>query len=266
VFLQFGVEGLPVGAASLLSDTESKGWTISHSTFGLGGPAPFNLQGETYQLAHNMFWNSPLTVPKNLNSDRNHFYTSQPETPIAQTNAESTFTTIAQVTKATGQEKNSIIATPAFATVPVCQITADPHDDNQLNHLILQRNGAPVNIKQFAKGDNIEINGDGILRRLTVIGKDHIDFEPALPMLPTRNLLIWNWKQATSATLNLMAADPKTAPANAPVQQTGSTIDLAACQRGELSGDAKRSIPELPEDVKVSLPNTNKIIPPFRLR
>jgi hypothetical protein len=140
-----------------------------------------------------------------------------------------------------------------FKNAPLCETVSQSNDANSPGHLVLILNEKLADMAQYAKGDAVEVNGDGVLRHVTAVGKDSIDFEPALPVRPFRNSLVWNWKQATS-----LIPDYGFQEDGQGAKPVGVTLDIAAYQRGEFYDDGKRGIPVLPEDVKAALPNPNQ--------
>jgi hypothetical protein len=116
----------------------------------------------------------------------------------------------------------------------------------------------------FQQGDRIEINGDGLLRRITAVGSKHIEFEPPLPARPFRDALVWNWKQATSTVLDLRPQEGSPAlTAGTDGKPVGAALDIPAFQRGDFDGDGNRDIPELPDDLRAALPNPNEVPVPL---
>ena len=119
----------------------------------------------------------------------------------------------------------------------------------------------------FLAGDKIEINGDGKLRTVKSFAAHDerhfvLAFEPALPAVPFRGVLVFNWKQAKSVVVDTSL------PADSPVmeggkQAYGSTIDVRAFANGDLLGKGARTIPALPPEVAAALPDPNDVVVPL---
>ena len=151
-------------------------------------------------------------------------------------------------------EVGSQKADPQFKNVPVCLLRARGFTTPSNAVTIVQDPG-----KTFAVGDNIEVNGDGILRKIDSVNGQVITFSPPLPAAPFRDLILWNWGTKTDTQIDL------TSPVVGGKDQPGCNINVAAYQRGELDGSGKRSIPTLSPDLKAIMPNPNDFIFPYYL-
>jgi hypothetical protein len=138
------------------------------------------------------------------------------------------------------------------------------HDENTRGRLLVRQGKAAVPTEGFVPGDQIEINGDGVLRRITAVDDKGLHFEPPLPQLPLRGGLIWNWKGAATPTLDLRPkAGSETTSSGAEGRPIGATLDVPAFQRGDFDGDGKRDLPELPADLKTCWPDPNRVVLPL---
>ena len=119
----------------------------------------------------------------------------------------------------------------------------------------------------FLPGDKIEINGDGKLRTVKSFAAHDerhflLSFEPALPAVPFRSVLAFNWKQSKDVVVDTSV------PADSPVMEGGkraygSTIDVRAFANGDLLGKGTRTIPALPPEVAAALPDPNNVVVPL---
>ncbi len=251
--------------AVIFGHSNSNDWTVANCTVGLGGWGAFSLTGKNYRFRGNIIWNNPLGLPQTADSDYNVFSSLHDDWPVVLVSKPKwrSFTSLEEAAQATGQEKHSIRAAAAFRGAPSCQAVALGDDANTANRLALRVRKAEQ-IQDFAVGDSVEINGDGVLRRITAVEGGAIRFEPALPRRPFRDALVWNWKQAKSPVLDLRPAEgSKAATAGEGGKPAGATLDIPAYQRGDFDGDGKRDIPDLPADVKASLPDPNNIVVPL---
>ena len=246
--------------AVIMGHGNSHDWEVTSSTVGLGGWGAFSFTGKDYRLSHNLFWENALHLAETLTtSDYNLMVSHQQADAIYRVTKPrwKNLSTPEEAAAATGKEKHSLRATPAFRAAPLFQMPARWDDANTTTRLKLRSEG------HFAVGDHIEINGDGLLRKVTAQTTDAIEFRPPLPALPFREVLIWNWKQATSPQLDLRlregAPGTKSGQNGKPM---GASLDLTAYQRGDFEGTGRRLIPELPADVRAALPNPNAVVIP----
>ena len=88
-----------------------------------------------------------------------------------------------------------------------------------------------------------------------------LSFEPALPAVPFRGVLAFNWKDSKSTVVdNTLAKD-------APVfengrQVYGATLSTVDFSRGDLLGKGVRTLPALPDEVAAAMPDPNDVIVP----
>ena len=241
-------------------------WTVEGSTIGLGGWGALSLTARNYHLHHNIFFHNAGGLGETVTSDYNLYATAGEKQPIAIASKPKwrSFLTPEDAAAATGQEKHSLRADPHFRSAPSRQAMALWHDENTTGRLFVRQGQAAVPTDGFVVGDRIEINGDGVLRRLTAVDDKSLHFEPSLPQLPLREGLIWNWKDAPTPLLDLRPGGGSPAlSSGAKGRPIGSTLDIPAFQRGDFDGDGKRDLPEVPEDLKACWPNPNLVVLPL---
>jgi len=240
-------------------------WIVENTTLGLGGWGSISMTAKGYQLRNNLFFQNTLGLAETAVSDYNLYapaWESQPMCLVSKPKWQ-TFQDPAQVAAAIGQETHSLRADPLFRNTPTRQAIMVWRDENTLDRLFVRQAGAPKPTDGFAMGDNLEINGDGILRRVTAVAADTLTFAPPLPALPLREAILWNWKDAKSCTLDLRPREGSPAlKAGQAGRQAGCTLDLPAFQRGDFDADGRRDLPELPDDVKAAWPNPNALVLP----
>lgn len=253
--------------AVIFGHGNSHRWTVENCTVGLGGWGAFSLTGEGYRLRNNILWNNALGGTASLTSDYNLFCRHRDEQTVYHVSKPRwrNFTRLADVAQATQQEQHSRRARPAFRHAPFCQAATVWDDANRADRLALRVGGAGVELTDFQPGDRIEINGDGVLRRITAVDGQSLCFAPPLPQRPLRDALVWNWKAADSTALDLRpAADSPALTAGADGKPVGATLDIPAFQRGDFDGDGQRDIPDLPPDVRDALPHPNAVVVPLQ--
>jgi hypothetical protein len=247
--------------AVIFGHGNSNGWAVENSTIGLGGWGAIGMDGgKDYRFRGNLFWNNMQGMVETLTSDYNLFALASDKTPVAVVSKPkwTTFLTPAAAFGATKQEEHSRrVADPMFRNAPYCQAIVPTSDANTRDRVAL-RVAAGGGMADFQVEDRVEINGDGVLRRITAVGADNIQFTPPLPARTFRDAIVWNWKKAASAALDLRPREGSLALTGGPDgKAVGANLDIPAFQRGDFYGTGKRAIPEIPDDVKASIPNPN---------
>lgn len=242
----------------ILGHGNSQRWTIERNTIGFGLHGLVGYDGTTgHRSIGNVFLQGTLPSGEGCTGDHNLLMTGRPGDNVAiQTKPKWTaFKSIEELASATGQEKHSLVGDPKLTSIPSRQAAAHWGDEQLPGELHLYGKDAA---QGFETGDQIEINGDGVLRKVTGVPGDAIQFDPPLKRLPFRHVLVWNWKKATSTAIDVRpkAGSPALTlgPNKTPV---GSTLDVEAFRRGDFDGDGTRDLPELPEDVKKAMPDPN---------
>jgi hypothetical protein len=167
--------------------------------------------------------------------------------------------------KLTGQEYNSTRANPQFKNAPLFQAIAacDISGTSTIYTRFAQTNTTnPSGERGFQLNDWIEINHDGIARKVTNIdaGHTYITISPGLSTRIMRAGFVWDWGQnpamnsGTFTGLDLRPAAGSPAltcgTGGGPV---GSTIDLTQFENGDFNGDGIRDIPTPTSDVLAAL-------------
>ncbi|MFV0336746.1 MAG: right-handed parallel beta-helix repeat-containing protein [Chthoniobacterales bacterium] len=153
-------------------------------------------------------------------------------------------------------EANSKLEDPDFKNVPLLQVIGSSSFFAGARDTIFMKDSS---IDKFGVGDTIEINADGVARKIKSVGTESITFSPELPTLPFREAFIWKWGQSTNLQINLSST------LVGHEGQPGANLDFSAYQRGELDGSGKRSIPELSPTAKAAMPSSDNFIYPFCL-
>jgi hypothetical protein len=213
---------------------------FSNNTFAYSVNKCLQLFGKNYQVNENVFMKGnpgAVYTPKDPNTytgDHNLVFTLEGGAP-----AES---------GAKGKpDPNSISANPQFLNAPIsyCALDLKQNTDCTADTWIIKDVGL------FHVDDVIEVNFDGIPRKITNISGNKITVTPALRNKPFRNLRIANWgKDKKDLQLDLRTSDQspaaKLGKAGAPA---GSKICIKQYQDGDFNGDGKRDIPVMPADI-----------------
>ena len=248
-------------------------WVVKSNTVGFSGTGVFAFTGGEYVISGNIFINSWLPVVVDMESDWNFFIPNSYASAVLLHKGRS-YKSIEEATKETETDKNSIVfqgATNAspFKNIPKAYAVAESaiSDETTTDTIAFgSRKGITAAPSDFAVGDNIEINGDGVMRKVTEVGKGGIKFEPALPRRPFRDVAILNWGKSESMKFDFTITDSAS-----PVlkggkggSRIGSTLDAGEFYRGELLKKGKRTLPDIPADLKAAWPNPNNFVVPMR--
>ncbi len=195
------------------------------------GGALFGVKGiRGYRADRNVFWNSARAVNPMIIATDAGWHRDFPA-----------------VQEATGQDEHSVYADPKFHNAPVAFAVLDSrrlHESTRDRWYL--RGGAGA----FRPGDYIEVNFDGLRRRVTEVEEASITVTPGLDERPVKGWLVANWAANTNFQLDLrLSADSPGAKLSATGGPVGSTLDIAAYQRGDFNGDGTRDIPPLPKEL-----------------
>jgi parallel beta-helix repeat protein len=251
--------------ATIFGHGNADSWTVEGSTIGLGGWGLLSLTGSDYKLSRNVLWGGSVPNAEGLSSDHNVFVAPKGE-PIFRVSKPQwrAYTEPSEAAAATGQEKHSVrVEESPLRNAPALQAVAPWHDGNTPGRLFLRPKVNAATL--FEVGDRIEINGDGVARVVKSVDGESFTFEPALPVRPFRDSLVWNWKKAESFTLDVRPKEG-TAPTTAGPdgKPAGASLNVADFEKGDFDGDGKRDIPEVPADLKQAWPNPNNVVLPLQ--
>jgi hypothetical protein len=107
------------------------------------------------------------------------------------------YNTLAAYTNATGRDAHSLGVDPLFVNAPAYY---DNCESSQMPLFTVSRVYMNHSTATFSVGDHAEYNFDGVVRTVTNIGPDYIEFSPSLPELPVTAGVICNWKTNTNYT------------------------------------------------------------------
>jgi len=209
-----------------------KTYDVQANVFVTGHAGPmYGVRGvEGYTGDRNLFWNAPgLASKKVLVSDK------------------AWHNDLASFQAASGVEANSVYGDPKFRNAPRSLAVID---SNRLTECTREswplRKGHPP----VSAGDTVEVNFDGVARKVAAVKGDVITVSPALSAKPTKGWLVANWGKTTSLKLDLRLGGSSPGMQLAPGgHAVGSKIDIGAYQRGDFNADGKRDLPPLPVEL-----------------
>ena len=238
----------------------STNWEVANNTFAYTGLSIMRLSAKGYNVRNNIFVtgnsNGFYGVRSSMGyiGDHNVFWHGPGlggrSTTV--TTEKAWHTNLPAYQKASGQDAASTYADPLFDHAPTRFTVIDSNRIADCeNSSVILLSDIDANI-----GDWIEINFDGLKRRVTAANGKTLSFEPALRERPLKSWLIANWKDKDDFNLDLHVS--KSSPARKDDQQAiGSTINLQQYRNGDFDGDGKRDLPD-------TLPQMQDVIDSFR--
>ena len=227
--------------------------TFAFATFGAIGTA-----AKGVALTGNVFYQNTLAYESgDIAGKGNLFWTSDEKQPLLVSTIPkwTSYSTPQDFAAARGSESGSRKENPEFKNAPLHQVVgADAFFKNTTDTIHLK----PEDVRHFAAGDTIEINGEGVPRKVASVAADAITFAPPLAVLPFRNPIIWKWAGED------MAIELSSSLAGGP-GLPGSTVNIPEFRQGKLDGTGKRSLPELGPEAKSAWPSAVDFIYPFCL-
>ncbi|MDY6933311.1 MAG: right-handed parallel beta-helix repeat-containing protein [Spirochaetota bacterium] len=209
-----------------------KGYDVRENIFVTGhiGPMYSVLGIEDYKADRNLFWNAKGLKQKSvLISSRRRDKT------------------LKVLQKVTGQDKNSVYSDPKFINAPAAFRVLD---GDRLHLCSRNKFYLRKGTTGFKKGDNVEINFDGNIRRIISIDRNTITIDPGLPQKPTKGWLVANWGNNTNYKLDLrLRKDSPAFKLGRNGRSIGSTLDIQAFTRRDFNGDRKRDVPVIPKEL-----------------
>jgi parallel beta-helix repeat protein len=232
---------------------------FQNNTFAFANYGSIGTAAKGVDLQNNVFYHNVLSYDsEDVKGDRNLFWSAREEDRVLVRSLPKwkSYGTPAEFAEETGFEAASRREDPGFKNVPMLQVIGrSTFFVGARDTIALEKNDAP----RFAEGDVIEINGDGVARKVATVGEDFVTFAPPLPVLPFRNAFVWKWASGLELKIDLSS------PVVGSEGQPGSSVDLASYQRGELDGSGKRSLPELSPAALAAMPRPDTFIYPFNI-
>jgi len=232
---------------------------FTNNTFVFGNYGAIGTAAKGVEIRDNVFYQNVLSYESDeVKGDGNILWTAKEEDPVLLHTVPKwkKYLNPAEFATDHASEAASKREDPQFKNVPLLQVIGrSTFFEGARNTIYLE----PKHVAEFAIGDTIEINGDGVARQIETVGADSITFTPQLPTLPFREAIVWKWPKDANLQLDLHATQAGKSG------QPGATLDLAAYQRGELDGSGKRSLPDLSAMAKAAMPSPDVFVYPFCL-
>ncbi len=237
---------------------DAKGWTVTGNTVGLLRYNPIYVGGTNNSSQGNVVFGyaQPVTFPSGqVQADYDWFSPQKGVRPFSLEKRKGAAPTAAQV------ETKSQSGDPKLRNVPASMTVTFGGSGTTAEHLVFDTDATAL----FAVGDLIEINGDGVQRKVTAVDEKSISFAPALPAAPFRYSNVINWKNNPNSQIDTRPAPGSPVLTAGPDgKAAGSSLDVPAYQKGDFDSDGKRDLPVVPKELAAMLGNRpNRYIYPY---
>ncbi len=251
-----------IGSAAnmLIFGHENAGkYRISNNTLAFSGYGCMSLTWRDYEVRENVFMTGHaggiygVRGVEGYKADRNLFFnTERAEQPMILVTDAGWLKDFDKARASTGQDEHSVYANPQFRNAPLAFGVLDSKRlDECTRSTWYLRSGTSL----FRQDDHVEVNFDGVVRRITSMDDATITVEPPLAELPVKGWLVACWGPQTDFHLDLRLRDDSSTYDNSPGRNlaadggpVGATLDIQAYLRGDFNGDGQRDLPELPRD------------------
>jgi hypothetical protein len=241
------------GAYMLIFGHSNAGhYRVHNNTLAMSGYGCMSLTWEDYDVRENIFMSghgSALYGVRGVDgytADRNVFFNSRRSVdPMILATDAGWLRDFDAARASSGQDENSIYTDPKFRNAPIAFRVLDSRRlDECSNDTWYLRGGA----EGWRVGDYVEVNFDGVQRRITAADGAVITVAPGLDEKPIKGWLVANWGDNPDFQLDLRPADGSPASSlSAACGPVGSTVDIQAYLNGDFNGDGQRDLPELPD-------------------
>ena len=237
---------------------KANGWEVKNNTIGYSRYNPVAMNGFNNSSIANLYFqfDQPALLPsRGLKADYDWF---------APTYQKKRGYRVERPKGDTGEVKvqeNSKEGAPQLRNVPASMTTSGGGSSASPTKLSFAGEAKT----DFAVGDLIEVNGDGVARKVETVEGNAITFSPALPSAPFRYSNVLNWKKNTDFQIDIRPkADSPILKAGPNGGAVGADLDVAAYQKGDFNGDGKRDLPPIPQELAAMLgERPNRYIYPY---
>lgn len=223
------------------------------NTLACPGYSCMSLTWEDYRVRENVFFTGHTGIVYGVRgisgyeADRNLFWGSaRASNPRIMATDAGWLSDWNAVVRSSGEGEHSLYADPQFVSAPVAYAVLDHRRLTECTHHRLYLRG---HAELFRSGDRVELNFDGVLRRVKAVEGDALIVEPPLAELPIKSSLVANWGETGSGKLDLrLSADSPGAALSASEGPIGSQIDIQAYLAGDFDGDRRRDRAATPRE------------------
>ena len=249
------INNMWVGSRAVSMICGGDDWEIVGNTVCASGPMPTNLSGRMFTLKNNIF--SPLhgtplygmSDPDTFVADYNILWAGPDykKTLVIKGRWADSAASLDQIREKFGQEMHGKVVDPKFRNAPKAFTVTDYSGVQNCTTTKFVFRGKAAGM--FAVGDNVELDFDGVPRKVTEVGGDYIVVDAPLAEPPLTMQSVANWGEKTDFTWDLRLADDSPAKAAGEGgRDIGCTLDIQAYMRGDFNGDGRRDLPPAPKD------------------
>jgi hypothetical protein len=131
-------------------------------------------------------------------------------------------------------------AAKAFAATDYARVT-----ECTTSRFVLRDNAA----RMFGVGDHVELDFDGVPRRVIEVGPDFLVVDQPLAAPPVTVQSVANWGATSDFRWDLRPADDSPARrSGSGGRDMGSSLSVQDYVKGDFDGDGKRDLPEMPAE------------------
>ncbi|MCM8803327.1 MAG: right-handed parallel beta-helix repeat-containing protein [Candidatus Omnitrophica bacterium] len=205
---------------------------INHNTILATGYGPFNITAKGVKIYNNIIWPMHeypivygITHRPTFSADYNLFWIG---------------TRTSQVLSNLRNDKlelNSFGEIPQFVNAPT--LFSIGWSENSKEKIFLRES-----LNGWNTGDFIEINMDGVMRKIKEVGQNYIVIEPALDKIPEFELFVFNWKNNSKCIWDLKLKEGSSGyKKSEDGKDIGSDLNIQNYKKGDFDGDGKIDLP-----------------------
>jgi len=206
-----------------------KKYDVKGNIFITGHPgAIYGINVNEYEGDYNIFWNCEIQNPTVIAASGKWYKLSQFEV----------------YKKDTQKDLNSLYSNPMFKNFPKSFHIVEPTLSDEEKICIVSQTDL------INEGDFVEINFDGIPRKVIAKEGKYIKISPKLEKVPFRIVMVCNWGRNDNFEYNFEFKDESPVKKVLYENQTpGSKINFKNIKNYDFDGDGKRDLPLLSEDL-----------------
>jgi hypothetical protein len=246
-----GCMAIPV----IFGHKNAENYRVHNNTVAFGGGACMSLTAHHYDVQENIFvtgQGSPMYSVigvRGYDGGRNVFFNARgiKGRPVMVSDR-GWHRTFREYRSKTRYDRGSVFGDPRFRNAPDSFAVVD---NQRLSDCTRERLYLRKGLEMIRLGDFVEVNFDGVLRRIVNRGRETITISPALPAKPLTPSLICCWGRNSDMSLDFqLQANSPGASLSTSGGPVGSTIDISAYQRGDFDADGQRDLPALPAELE----------------
>jgi parallel beta-helix repeat protein len=238
----------------ILGQKTSENYRLYNNTIAFSGLGCINMMARGNDVRENVIVSGHsgvlivLREAERYTGDRNLFFNAHGlDRKIVTVSKKGWHRSFMDYRRSTGYDRNSVYGDPRFRCAPIALVSLDFRRLADCSRDTFYLGGGA---ELFKLGDNVEVDFDSILRRVIDRNKERIVISPGLRTKPVTPNLVCNWGQNKNPSWDLRLT-PQSPGANLSASggPVGSTIDIAAYQRGDFNADGKRDLPHVPAEL-----------------